>query len=408
MTAVDQKPAAWLNDLDEAALEQLARELDEVRDAVLAARGSQDARYIRRIIRTQRTLELYSRLLLLVSMFPPAWLAGTTGLSVSKILENMEIGHNVMHGQWDWMQDPEIHSSTWEWDNVAPSAQWKHTHNELHHQFTNVLGRDNDVGYNVLRMDEDQNWSRWTPFQLLYNVALAATFEYSIGMYGIESELYKTGEKSPEAFKADANRLKAKIVRLGLRDYVLFPLLAGPSAPTTLTANFTANLVRNLWTHSVIFCGHFPDGVQTFTETAIVDESDGEWYLRQMLGSANISGSRLLHIMTGNLSFQIEHHLFPDLPSNRYQEIAPRVAAICADYGIPYTTGPMPAQVGSAWLKVLRLSLPNPALAGIEQTRRRIGQLSPKRLFKRGGESLTQRQRPPGVEDPNQAVSPNV
>ncbi|MCH9816503.1 MAG: acyl-CoA desaturase [Actinomycetia bacterium] len=404
MTAINQKPGPWLNDLDEATLAQLAHELDALRDSVLRERGRDDARYIRRVIRVQRTLELCSRLLLLASAVPPAWLAGTTGLSVAKILENMEIGHNVMHGQWDWMHDPEIHSSTWEWDNVAPSAHWKHTHNELHHQFTNVLGRDNDVGYNVLRMDEDQDWTRWTPFQLLYNVALAATFEYSIGMYGIESELYKTGEKSADDFHADAEELKAKIVRLGLRDYVLFPLLSGPSAPATLTANLTANLMRNLWTHAVIFCGHFPEGVETFTETAIVDESDGAWYLRQMLGSANISGGRLLHIMTGNLSFQIEHHLFPDLPSNRYQEIAPEVAAICARYGIPYTTGPMPQQVASAWLKVLRLSLPNPALAGVAGIRSRVAGLSPGRVIARLKRPIVRRNPAPVVAEQNRAV----
>ena len=101
--------------------------------------------------------------MLLVSLFPPAWIVGTAGLSVAKILENMEIGHNVMHGQWDWMRDPKIHSTTWEWDNASPSEQWKHSHNELHHTYTNVIGKDNDLGYGIMRVDEDQ---RWMPFYL--------------------------------------------------------------------------------------------------------------------------------------------------------------------------------------------------------------------------------------------------
>jgi linoleoyl-CoA desaturase len=147
------------------------------------------------------------------------------------------------------------------------------------------------------------------------------------------------------------------------KDYVLHPLLSGPSAVTTLTANLTANLVRNLWTHSVIMCGHFPEGVQTYEKKSIDGESRGEWYLRQMLGSANISGNRLLHFMTGNLSFQIEHHLFPDLPSNRYQEIAPKVQELFERYGLTYVSGPMVKQVGSAWKKVFRLSLPNDFLS---------------------------------------------
>ena len=139
----------------------------------------------------------------------------------------------------------------------------------------------------------------------------------------------------------------------------MHPILSGPSFFHTLTANFTANLVRNLWTHSVIMCGHFPEGVQTFEKKSIVGETKGEWYVRQMLGAANISGSNAMHMMTGNLSFQIEHHLFPDLPSNRYKEIAPKVQDVFERHGLPYVTGSLPRQVASAWHKVIRLSLPN-------------------------------------------------
>jgi len=106
-------------------------------------------------------------------------------------------------------------------------------------------------------------------------------------------------------------------------------------------------------------CGHFPEGVETFEKTSIEGESRGEWYLRQMLGSANITGSPFMHLMTGNLSFQIEHHLFPDLPSNRYQEIAPQVRELFDRYELTYTSGSLVRQVGSAWKKVFRLSLPN-------------------------------------------------
>src|SRR5207237_10237966 len=131
------------------------------------------------------------------------------------------------------------------------------------------------------------------------------------------------------------------------------------AARATLTADVPANVVRNLWTPSVIMCGHFPAGVETFTKTSIEGETRGEWYLRQMLGAANITGSPFLHLMTGNLSFQIEHHLFPDLPSNRYQEIAPKVQELFDRYDLPYVTGSLPKQVYSAWHKIVRLSLPN-------------------------------------------------
>jgi NADPH-dependent stearoyl-CoA 9-desaturase len=134
-------------------LTAIAAELDAIRDEVMADLGDHDADYIRRVIRAQRTLEVGGRAALLVSLFPPAWLVGTAALSVAKILENMEIGHNVMHGQWDWMRDPEIHSSTWEWDNVSSAVDWKHSHNFEHHTFTNIVGKDRDLGYMIMRVD---------------------------------------------------------------------------------------------------------------------------------------------------------------------------------------------------------------------------------------------------------------
>jgi fatty acid desaturase len=360
VTAIQKKtndPTARLSAQD---IENLGRELDAIRDRILASRGEADADYIRGLIRTQRRLELASRGVLLFSLFPPAWLAGTAGLSVSKILENMEIGHNVMHGQWDWMRDPKIHSTTWEWDNASPADLWKRSHNEIHHTYTNVLGRDNDLGYGIMRVDEDQPWNPAYLAQPLWNLISACLFEYSIAAYDLEIGKALKGRKDPADLKTQAKKVLRKIRRQATRDYVVHPVLSGPSAPATVGANLAANLVRNLWTHSVIMCGHFPDGVETFETTSIDGETRGEWYLRQMLGAANITGSPLLHLMAGNLSFQIEHHLFPDLPSNRYQEIAPEIQDLFERNGLSYTSGSLPRQVASAWKKVFRLALPNP------------------------------------------------
>ncbi|MCH9640940.1 MAG: acyl-CoA desaturase [Actinomycetia bacterium] len=349
-------PAGHLTSED---IENLGRELDAIRAEVIAGRGERDAAYIRRVIAGQRKLELASRAILLFSLFPPAWIAGTAGLSISKIVENMEIGHNVLHGQWDWMRDNKIHSTTWEWDSASPSEMWKHSHNELHHTYTNVLGKDHDLGYGIMRVDEGQKWMPFYLAQPLWNFINACLFQYGIAAYDLEIGKQLKGRGDKAEFRRNGKKVLAKVRRHVTRDYVLHPLLSGPSALTTVTANLTANLVRNLWTHSVIMCGHFPEGVQTFEKTSIDGETRGQWYLRQMLGSANISGSPLLHFMTGNLSFQIEHHLFPDLPSNRYAEIAPQVQELFERYGLTYVSGSLPKQVASAWKKVFTLSLPN-------------------------------------------------
>ncbi len=368
MTAITKKAVNPTDHLTEADIEQLGVELDAIRQQVLDTRGERDAKYIRKVVDVQRKLELGSRAVLLASSFPPAWIAGTVGLSIAKILENMEIGHNVMHGQWDWMRDPKIHSTTWEWDNASTAEGWKHSHNQVHHMYTYIVGKDNDLGYGIMRVDEDQRWAPMHLGQPAWAFINACFFEYGIAAYDLElgKNLRLPKEKRSDEFKRKAKDTLRKIRKQATKDYVVHPALSIPTGSfvPTLAANFVANLVRNVWSNSVIMCGHFPEGVETFERKAIPEkETRGEWYLRQMLGSANISGGPATHLMTGNLSYQIEHHLFPDLPSNRYAEVAPQVKALFDKYQLNYHTDPLPKQVYSAWHKVVRLSLPNGFMA---------------------------------------------
>ncbi|UGT64108.1 fatty acid desaturase family protein [Nocardia asteroides] len=360
MAISDVKEYAHLTESD---VEALGEEFDAIRRDIESSRGAADARYIRNVIRLQRALEIVGRAALFASDKRPAWLAGVALLGTAKIIENMEIGHNVMHGQWDWMNDPEIHSSSWEWDNTGPSKHWKQTHNFLHHKYTNVLGMDDDIGYGLLRVTRDQ---RWKPFNIgnpVYNLLLQLFFEFGVAVQHLELGKVAAGRFKGDAERAEFERKRQEVlVKVGrqmAKDYVVFPALTGPAWKNTLTANLAANMVRNVWTNAVIFCGHFPDGAEKFTKADIDGESKGQWYLRQMLGSANISGGPVIHFMTGNLSHQIEHHLFPDLPSNRYVHIAVRVRELADKYDLPYTTGSLPVQYFKAWRTILKLSLPN-------------------------------------------------
>jgi fatty acid desaturase len=349
-------------DLTEAEVEEIGRVLDALRQDVMDSRGAGDAAYIRRVIAVQRCLEAGGRLVLLASRNRVAWWLGTSALALSKILDNMEIGHNVLHGQWDWMRDPRIHSSTWEWDHASAPEQWKRAHNDRHHVNTNVLGKDNDLGYGIMRVDEAQEWEPRHRLQPLLNLVNACIFEYGIAMYDLDlGAQLRQGDGLSARTKEEVRATLARVVRNGRRDYVVHPLLslATGSHRTTFTANLVANLVRNVWSHSVIMCGHFPEGVETFEVDELDEtESRGQWYVRQMLGSANISGPPLLHVLCGNLSHQIEHHIFPDLPSNRYGEIAGPVRELFEHHGLAYNSRPLLRQVASAWHKVLRLSFP--------------------------------------------------
>ena len=334
------------------------RELDELRERVVADLGERDATYIRNVIKAQRALEVGGRALLFAGILPPAWIAGTAMLAASKILDNMEIGHNVMHGQYDWMGDPALTSRNFEWDSACPSDQWRHSHNYMHHTYTNIVDMDRDIGYGILRMSEDQ---RWVPYYLgnpVYAFLLMILFQYGVALHELETERIRAGEISIADKREVLKGIWGKVKRQTLKDYVAFPLLAGPFAPWVFTGNLTANLIRNIWSYAIIFCGHFPDGTQEFSKEETANESRGMWYFRQILGSANLTGGKLFHVMSGNLSFQIEHHLFPDIPAFRHAEISVEVQDICQRYGIPYNKGPLPQQFATVVRKICRLALP--------------------------------------------------
>jgi hypothetical protein len=127
---------------------------------------------------------------------------------------------------------------------------------------------------------------------------------------------------------------------------------------STLWADVAANVVRNFWSNWIIFCGHFPDQTYTFSEEEVEDETKGGWYVRQLLGAANIEGSAFFHVASGNLGYQVEHHLYPDMPSTRYGEIAPKVKDVCKRYGLPYNTGPFSRQLLSVQRTIIRLAFP--------------------------------------------------
>ncbi|MCW5890865.1 MAG: acyl-CoA desaturase [bacterium] len=338
-------------------LQAFGRELDALRDEVLADVGEADAAYVRRVRAFMRYSGAAGRGLLFFGLLPPAWLAGTGLLALSKIVDNMELGHNVMHGQYDWMQDPTLHSQTFEWDNVCPADGWRRTHNLTHHTYTNVLGKDRDIGYGLLRVFPEQPWSPANLPQLLYAGGLALVFQWGVAIH--DADLGPDGERRPADVARGLAPVAKKAARKLAKDYVVFPLLAGPAAPAVFLGNLTANLVRNVWAFAVIFCGHFTADVEVFPESVLEDESRGHWYVRQLRGSSNLEGGSLFHLLTGNLSHQIEHHLFPDVPARRYAEMAPRVRAICDRYGQHYNTGSFAAQLWSVVKRIATHSLPS-------------------------------------------------
>ncbi len=344
--------------LSPAQIDAFGAELDDLRQRTVADLGERDREYLQKVVRAQRALEFAGRALLFAGFLPPAWVGGTTALALSKILDNMEIGHNVMHGQYDFLQDPAYQGNSFEWDTACPGDSWRHSHNYRHHTYTNVVGEDRDIGYAVIRIDDAKPWKPSDLGNPIYALLLATFFQYGVMLHDLEVENLQKGNTTWSDTAELRKDMARKVGSQTLKDYVLWPLLTGPSAPLTFAANATANLARNLWSFTIIFCGHFPEGVDTFTKEEAADESRGGWYLRQLLGSANIEGGPLFHLMSGNLSHQIEHHLFPDIPAHRYPEMAVEVQEICERYGLPYNSGGLAKQFGSVVSKIVRFALP--------------------------------------------------
>jgi fatty acid desaturase len=402
-----------LHRLTPEQIEAIGKELDALHDEVKADLGERDSAYIRGIIDLHRRMGIIGRVLLIGARSKPAWVLGTATLGMAKILENMEIGHNVLHGQWDWMNDPVINSKAWDWDTASTADAWRHSHNYIHHTYTNILGKDKDLGYEIMRIDPQQPWHPVYLLQPIYNALLMLLFEWGVATHDLDLEAVRNGTKDKDLLREELKGIVGKARAQITKDYIAWPLLSAlvmtgidaavgaaggklealaPTKPksrrerirsklkrpkqqnllqqlvarhsfrepyrATLTANFTANIMRNLWSHAIIFCGHFPDQTYVFSQEETEEETTGERYVRQLLGAANIEGGPMFHIISGNLGYQVEHHLFPDMPSTRYGEIAPRVREICKRYELPYNTGPFFKQWGMVNRTIIRLAFP--------------------------------------------------
>jgi fatty acid desaturase len=405
MTTTVESPLARLS---EQELEKLAKEFDAIHDEIFAELGDRDRHYIKTVISVQRQIIVVGRVLLLASRSKTAWALGTACLSMAKILENMELGHNILHGQWDWMNDPDVHSSVWDWDTASTAKSWKHSHNFIHHTYTNIRGKDRDLGYEIMRIDPNQPWHPVWLAQPLFNFLLTILFEWGVAVHDIDFRAAQRGEKPWSEVGQEFRGITGKARQQIAKDYIGWPAISagafalaqlamrgridqpagtrlgrrlrkvssggriGAAAALadrflpgvestflrTLAADALANVIRNVWAHAIIFCGHFPDQTYTFSEEEVQDETRGGWYVRQLVGAANIDGSPLFHVISGNLGYQVEHHLYPDMPSSRYSEIAPKIKDICERYELPYNTGPFGKQWFSVHRTIFRLAFP--------------------------------------------------
>jgi NADPH-dependent stearoyl-CoA 9-desaturase len=346
---------------DRDRLKRFGAAIDAIRARAEARVGEQDVRYVKRLNRFSRAMEVVGRVLIHVSPEPITFVLGVGALWVHKQLQATEIGHTALHGAYDKLEGAKaFHSKSFSWDTPIDEESWRSGHNVKHHQYTNVAGRDPDIHFGPARLTEHTPWAPHKAFQLPFMVAvLAPNFAFLMNLHftGLSDVYFGNGR--PERFdviedrswknvKEAHKRAFRKWAPYYLKNYVFFPLLAGPMFWKVLLGNWLAEVCRDLYSAATIYCGHVGGDVAAYPEGTRA-HGRGEWYAMQVEATNNFQVSRPISVLCGGLDLQIEHHLFPRLPPNRLREIAPEVRAACEEHGVQYRT--------DTWGRTLRKAL---------------------------------------------------
>jgi len=345
---------------DAGRLREFADRIDAIRTRVEAEVGTDDVAHIKKVRRVSTAMEIVGRALIHVSVDPVTFAIGVGALWLHKQLEAAEIGHTTLHGAFDKLPGADaFRSKTFHWRFPVDEESWRHGHNVRHHQYTNVAGRDPDIHFGQVRLTAQ------TPHRAIHYLQVPMALAH-FGHFGFAMNLHFTGvidalagngrperfdflpDDRPETKRAAYRRALRKFVPYYGRELVLFPALAGPWFWKVLLGNLMTEVLRDAYTAATVFCGHVGDDVTDYPEGTRAGDR-GHWYRMQVEAARNFEVCRPLSILCGALDYQIEHHLFPRLPTNRLREVAPEVRQACADCGVAYhsdTWGRTLAKVG--------------------------------------------------------------
>lgn len=355
-------------------LATFAGEITAVGEEARSKLGSEDIRHIKKMKQISKSSEAIGRALIHFSLDPVTWSVGVLSLWVHHQLETTEIGHSALHGCWDGLKGAEeFYSPSFKWNCPVSEEAWKREHNILHHQYTNIVGRDPDLNYGALRVAEQTSWMPYHLIQIAQFFLTAPLFMWVIGAYatgltdifrsGDEEEGYATilPDKKPKTIlRAFLNSAK-KMVPYSLYNFAFWPLLAGPFWWKVLGGNLAADALRNIYTCSTIYAGHFGDDL-VYHDKSFKTQGRGEWFKMQIEAAHNYQVPKPISLLCGALDYQIEHHLFPKLPPNRLREIAPKIREICERYGIRYNTSTWGNNLRAGLKRLAKMSLPRTAI----------------------------------------------
>jgi fatty acid desaturase len=335
---------------------QISQSIEQIKAYYRSQLGQKDIDYIKGIRNKSRIFELIGRSLIWFGYDPISFSLGILFLFLHRNLESIELGHNILHGQYDYFPEiPEFHSRNFKWKSPIDEEGWRREHNNMHHVFTNVYAQDPDLTHGILRVNNRLPWNKFHLFQfplyLFYfypfmtykfnaqNLGFNRAFieKYFPSQEGYASLNYQIDGGDPKALRKRDFRAKFRVI---FKEYYVFPLLAlftGFSLLRVFFANLITDIINSLWMTFTLQSSHFTEPLQA--ENCL--ENKGKWYESQINSTINFKGRfKWQSILWGHIDYQIEHHLFPDIPSHYYPEIALKVQEICKKYEIEYKCNP--------------------------------------------------------------------
>jgi len=344
-----------LNSYQNVDRKQLAKDLDAIHKGVLSQISKDDFHHLKKMERWGRICSLIG--------YATAWIfpnpISALFISQGSFTRWTQMTHPIVHKGYDKIEDvPHSYTSKgfargWRrflhWpDWITPSA-WHEEHDVLHHY---NLGEKRDPDH----LQHNLTWLRQSnmPMFLRFSLIAAFTCVWKVIYYAprTHKELHisrarQRGEQVPiithhgswNPFNARGRALwlQSLLPYIAFR-FIFLPLLFLPlgssAAISVLLTSIMAEIFTNMHTFLVIVPNHAGDDVMMFEERG---KGKGEFYLRQILGSVNYpTGSNFNDFFYGWLNYQIEHHLWPDIPLSQYQYVQPKVVEVCKKHGIPY------------------------------------------------------------------------
>lgn len=332
----------------------LAGDLQELYRQTKARVGGEDLAHIRNVAAYAEAIRLRSLELLREQGDPRSVGRAVALQALYRLLEFSELGHNIVHGSYDHLQDcGEFHSERYQWGFNVDLREWKVMHHEGHHPNTNVIDKDHDLGYSVARGKPGQDWyaHHLAQIGILGAVAPILPFAAPFIVTNAARQVENRRFFSPATLRTPV----AVAMRDGLQHLVREPLQAGMNWLPTLVGNYVGGVAGYAAVLTLVAIEHHAPNVEVFPDPG-PDESVNDYYSRQLRATTNFVRSskldewleRLLQeevpfdnrpgfeVFYGGLDTHIEHHLFPDLPPNRQREIAPAVREIAARHETPY------------------------------------------------------------------------